>query len=98
MSDSIAQLPTIDRPLTPAEADLVALTKSARTSKFVKLAEALKTPLVAGALFMALSCEWMDAFLKNNVAYARASPVSLLAFKTVVFVCILFVVLARSGT
>lgn len=92
MSDYLESLPTDKDPVHPAEAQILHTILNKDSSTFHRMLYDLKDPIISGILFLLLNTPQCSEFIKSTVSYARSSNTSLLIFKTVLFITIIFVI------
>lgn len=90
MSDYIATLPVDDEPVPPDERYLVDTLFKGKKTPIGNFLRDLKQPLVAGILFALLSNSTVTQIIRDAVPYAKSSEISLLIFKTFLFVVFLY--------
>jgi hypothetical protein len=89
--DYIESLPTDNEPLKPEEKEIVDTILKKDATKFQKFIQELKLPLIAGIVFLIINSPQVSNFLRDNIAYARSSEMSLLCLKTVLFMIFVFI-------
>jgi len=92
MGDCLQTLPTDQQPIDPYEQRLLNTIFKEESLSMTRLFQDLKLPLIAGLLFLLLSVPQLNVFLKTSIPYARSSETSLIVFKTVVFIGIMFLI------
>lgn len=90
MSDYIATLPVDDDPVPPDERHLVDALFVGKNTSMGNLLKDLKQPVIAGILFALLSNSTVTQVIRDAVPYAKSSEMSLLLFKTFLFVVLLY--------
>ncbi len=90
MSDYIATLPVDDDPIPSNEKYLADNLFKTRNTTMSRVLNDLKLPFVAGLLFVMLSNTYVSQLIRDTIPYAKSSEVSLLIFKTSVFVVLLY--------
>jgi hypothetical protein len=90
MSDFIDFLPTDDAPLTPSEQLVMNTILPSPTDGLQNLLQDLKMPVLFGLAFLIINLPQVSDLIKNTVPYANSSDLSLLLFKTALFVLVVF--------
>jgi len=93
MGDPLQTLPTDKEPMNPHEQILLNAIFKEETSSITKLFQEMRIPIIAGILFLVLSIPQTSVMLKSVVPYVSKSEVSLVLFKTILFIGTLFVAL-----
>lgn len=91
MSDYIDSLPTDDAPLNSEEVQVMNTLFKKDANLFQKFMNEIKLPLIVAVVFITLSMPQVSEFIRNTVPYAKSSETSLLAFKTLLFMVIIFI-------
>jgi hypothetical protein len=89
--DYIESLPTDNEPLNPEEKQFAETILQKDATKFHKFLAELKLPLIIGILFLIINSPQVSNFLRDNVAYAKSSEMSLLCFKAALFMTAVFI-------
>lgn len=93
MSDYIDTLPVDELPLNSEESHFMDLIlKESKTDQIHRLLSDSKQVFVAGILFFILNSEIVTSILKGTISYTQESSLSLLVFKTVLFIILLYCV------
>lgn len=91
MSDYIDSLATDNDPVSQSEKVLINSIFKSDEPAIQKFILELKLPIIIGIFFMIISSPQVTNFIKHTVPYARSSDVSLLCFKTILFIILVFV-------
>lgn len=91
MSDYIESLPTDDLPLNSTETKFMEnILKNDKTSFELFLSE-MKLVLIFGVLFLIINTPQVSDFIQNTIPYANSSKMSLLCFKCLLFMLLVFI-------
>ena len=91
MADYIESLPTDDAPLNSDEVQVMNTLFKKDANMIQKCLNEIKLPLIVAIVFILLSTSHVTDFIRNTVPYAKSSETSLLAFKTLLFMVIVFI-------
>lgn len=90
--DYLESLPTDDYPVKPDDAKLIKNILIADESPLYRIILEFKDPIISGLLFIIFNMQGFDDFLKSTVPYARSSDTSLILFKAIIFIILLFLI------
>lgn len=91
MSDYIDTLPVDEYPLNPEETHFMDLIlKESKTEQIQRLLADSRYIFVAAILFFILNSDTMHYFINNFISYTRRSSLSLLIFKTILFIILFY--------
>lgn len=95
MSDYIATLPVDDEPLPPDERymaeQIFSRNPPTPSAALGTLLAELRGPVITGALFAVFSMSFVTNTIRDIIPYTKSSELSLILFKTVVFVILIYV-------
>lgn len=89
--DYIDSLPTDEEPLKPEEKHIADTILKKDATKFQTFIQELKLPLFVGIVFLVINSPQVSDFLRDNIAYARSSSMSLLCLKAVIMMIVVFI-------
>jgi hypothetical protein len=92
MGDYIETLPTDTISPTTSEQIILDNILTRDNGSIERLLAGLKEPVIYGFFFLILNIDFVSGFIKSTVPYTRTSNVSLLTFKTLIFITILFLI------